>query len=73
MRVLERMKSFLTRAIIYEENGVVKTFEAPANVPYDAFVAAFEKEKGVKYDPETGICEPVETKGEENVSDETDR
>ena len=66
MKVLERIKSFMSRMIVYEEDGVLKVFDAPANVPYDVFLAKFEAEKGVKYDPITGICMPIaEEKGKE--------
>ena len=59
MKVVERIKSFMSRMIVYEEDGVLKVFDAPANVPYEEFLAKFEAEKGVKCDPITGICMPV--------------
>ncbi|MBQ9370661.1 MAG: hypothetical protein IJU03_00545 [Thermoguttaceae bacterium] len=58
--IKERVKTFTSRIVVYEEDGVLKMYRAPATTPYDEFVANFERDKGVKFDPVTGNCAPIE-------------
>ena len=58
--IKERVKTFTSRIVVYEEDGVLKMYRAPATTPYDEFVANFERDKGVKFDPVTGHCSPIE-------------
>ena len=57
--VKERVKSFLSRRLIYEENGELKLYEVPASVSFEELIERFEKEKGVKFDPASGECRPA--------------
>ena len=60
IRIKERVKTFNARMIVYEEEGELKIYSAPATIPYDEFIANFEREKRVSFDPATGTCKPCE-------------
>lgn len=72
IRIKERVKTFNARMIVYEEEGELKIYSAPATIPYDEFIANFEREKRVSFDPATGTCKPCEPREETTTLENDD-
>ena len=49
--VKRRVERFFARRVLYEEDGLLKIFELPKEVPFAEAIRRFEEEKGLRADP----------------------
>lgn len=57
--VKRRVERFFARRVLYEEDGIMKIFELPEEVPFAEAIRRFEEEKGLRADPELGVWRRV--------------
>lgn len=57
--VKRRVERFFARRVLYEEDGIMKIFELPKEVPFAEAIRRFEEEKGLRADPELGVWRRV--------------
>ena len=50
-----RVERFFARRVLYEEDGLLKIFELPKEVPFAEAIRRFEAKKGLRADPELGV------------------
>ena len=50
-----RVERFFARRVLYEEDGILKIFELPKEVPFAEAIRRFEAKKGLRADPELGV------------------
>ncbi len=53
--IKRRVERFFARRVLYEEDGIMKIFELPEEVPFAEAIRRFEEEKGLRADPELGV------------------
>ncbi len=54
-----RVERFFARRVLYEEDGILKIFELPKEVPFAEAIRRFEAEKELRADPELGVWRRV--------------